>query len=93
MGDNHVSGRKTPIFKQLIERILTAADGIETGSKDMTKNDKLLFYVKKGNQKLHPTQHLFAAQMARECMITCGEGDESMQVVDSDGKIYPNLEY
>lgn len=59
----------------------------------MAKNDKLLFYVKKGNEKLHPTQHLFAAQLARECMITCGEGDESMQVVDGDGKIYPNSGY
>lgn len=37
-----------------------------------------------------PTQHLFAAQLARECMITCGEGDESMQVVGSDGRTYPN---
>lgn len=59
----------------------------------MAKNDKLLFYVKKGEQMLHPTQHLFAAQLARECMITCGEGDESMQVVGSDGKIYPNSGY
>ena len=56
----------------------------------MAKNDKLLFYVKKGKQKLHPTQHLFAAQLARECMITCGEGDVSMQIIGSDGKIYPN---
>lgn len=59
----------------------------------MAKNDKLLFYVKKGNEKLHPTQHLFAAQLVRECMIDAGEGDESMQVVDSDGKIYPNSGY
>ena len=59
----------------------------------MAKNDKLLFYVKKGNEKLHPTQHLFAAQLTRECMITCGEGDESMQVGDSDGKIYPNATF
>lgn len=51
---------------------------------------KLLYYVLSGAQKLHPTEHLFAAQMARECMITCGEGDESMTIVDSDGKIYPN---
>jgi len=56
----------------------------------MTKNDKLLFYVKKGEQMLHPTQHLFAAQLARECMIDAGEGDASMQIVGSDGKIYPN---
>ena len=33
----------------------------------MAKNDRLLFYVKKGEQMLHPTQHLFAAQLAREC--------------------------
>ena len=59
----------------------------------MAKNYKLLFYVKKGNEKLHPTQHLFAAQLARECMITCGEGDEGMQVVGSDGNIYPNYGY
>lgn len=59
----------------------------------MTKNEKLLFYVKRGSEKLHPTQHLFAAQLARVCMITCGEGDESMLVVGSDGKIYPNSGY
>ena len=56
----------------------------------MAKNDKLLFYVKKGEQMLHPTQHLFAAQLAREAMIDAGEGDASMQIVGSDGKIYPN---
>lgn len=55
--------------------------------------NKFLYYVKKGNQKLHPTQHLFAAQLARECMITCGEGDESLQVIGSDGKIYPNSSF
>lgn len=38
----------------------------------MAKNDRLLFYVKKGEQMLHPTQHLFAAQLARECMIDAG---------------------
>lgn len=54
------------------------------------KDCHLLFYVKKGEQLLHPTEHLFAAQLARECMITCNEGDESMQVVDNNGKIYPN---
>lgn len=76
-------------------RVQTKSGGgaIQTASKDMSKNEKLLFYVKKGNEKLHPTQHLFAAQLARECMITCGEGDESMQVVDSDGIIYPNSGY
>ena len=56
----------------------------------MAQNGKLLFFVKRGNERLHPTQHLFAAQLARECMITCGEGDESLQVIDSDGKICPN---
>lgn len=56
----------------------------------MTQKGKLLFFVKRRNEKLHPTQHLFAAQLARECMITCGEGDESLQVIDSDGKIRPN---
>lgn len=56
----------------------------------MAKNDKLLFYVKKGEQMLHPTKHLFAAQLARECMIDAGEGDTNMQIVGSDGKIYPN---
>ncbi len=56
----------------------------------MFKNNKILFYVKKGEQKLHATQHLFAAQMARECMIDAGEGDASMQIVDSNGRIYPN---
>lgn len=56
----------------------------------MAKNDRLVFYVKKGEQMLHPTQYLFAAQLARECMIDAGEGDASMQIVDSDGKIYPN---
>lgn len=56
----------------------------------MSKNEKLLFYVKKGEQMLHPTKHLFAAQLARECMIDAGEGDTSMQIVGSDGKIYPN---
>lgn len=56
----------------------------------MAKNDNLLFYVEKDGQRLHPTQHLFAAQLARECMITCNEGDESMRIVDSNGKIYPN---
>ena len=35
----------------------------------MAKNDR---YVKKGEQMLHPTQHLFAAQLARECMIDAG---------------------
>lgn len=59
----------------------------------MAKNDKLLFYVKKGNEQLHPTQHLFAAQMARECMIDAGEGDASMQIIGSDGKIYPNATF
>lgn len=57
----------------------------------MTKNNKLLFYVKRGNQKLHPSRYLFAAQLARECMIDAGEGDASMQIVDSDGKVYPNI--
>ena len=56
----------------------------------MNTNDKFLFYVKKGEQLLHPTQHLFAAQLARECMIDNREGDASMQIVGSDGKIYPN---
>ena len=56
----------------------------------MAKNNRLLFYVKKGELMLHPTQHLFAAQLARECMIDAGEGDASMQIVGSDGKIYPN---
>ena len=56
----------------------------------MAKNDRLLFYVKKGEQMLHPTQHLFAAQLAREAMIDNGEGDASMQIIGSDGKIYPN---
>lgn len=56
----------------------------------MAKNDKLLYYVKKGEQMLHPTHHLFAAQLAREAMIDAGEGDASMQIVGSDGKIYPN---
>lgn len=59
--------------------------------KEIRRKD--IFYVKKGEQMLHPTQYLFAAQLARECMITCGEGDESMQVVDIDGKIYPNARY
>lgn len=53
-------------------------------------NDKLLFYVEKDGQRLHPTQHLFAAQLARECMITVGEGDASMRIIDSNGKVYPN---
>ena len=39
---------------------------------------------------LHPTRHLFAAQLARVCMIDAGEGDASMQIVGTDGKIYPN---
>ena len=56
----------------------------------MAQNGKLFFFVKRGNERLHLTQHLFAAQLARECMITCGEGDESLQVIDSDGKICPN---
>ena len=56
----------------------------------MAKNNRLLFYVKKGELMLHPTQHLFAAQLARECMIDAGEGDASMQIVGSDGKIYAN---
>lgn len=56
----------------------------------MGKNDRLLFYVKKGEQMFHPTQHLFAAQLARECMIDAGEGDARMQIVDSNGKICPN---
>ena len=56
----------------------------------MGKNDRLLFYVKKDEQMFHPTQHLFAAQLARECMIDAGEGDASMQIVDSNGKICPN---
>lgn len=56
----------------------------------MAKNNKLLFYVKRDNQRLHPTQHLFAAQLARVCMIDAGEGDESLQIIGSDGKIYPN---
>ena len=73
-------------------RVQTKSGGgaIQTASKDMSKNEKLLFYVKKGEQKFHPTLHLFAAQMARECMIDAGEGDASMQIVDSNGKIYPN---
>lgn len=56
----------------------------------MATKDKLLYYVMKDKQKFHPTQHLFAAQLARECMIDAGEGDESMQIIGSDGKIYPN---
>lgn len=56
----------------------------------MAQDNKLLFYVKRGNEKLHPSQHMFAAQLARECMIDAGEGDASMQIVGSDGKIYPN---
>lgn len=55
--------------------------------------NKTMYYVQKGEQKLHPTQHLFAAQLARECMITCGEGDASMQIIGSDGKIYPNSSF
>lgn len=54
------------------------------------KENKLLFYVKKGEKLLYPTQYLFAAQLARECMIDTKEGDESMIIVDCDGKIYPN---
>lgn len=54
------------------------------------KQNNVIFYVKKGEQLFHPTQHLFAAQLARECMITLGEGDVSMKIVDSYGKIYPN---
>ena len=56
----------------------------------MSKNDKKFFYVKKGEELLHPTKYLFAAQLARECMIDAGEGDASMQIVDDNGKIYPN---
>lgn len=56
----------------------------------MEKNDILLYYVKNGDKMLHPTTHLFAAQIARECMIDAGEGDASMQIVGNDGKIYPN---
>ena len=53
-------------------------------------NMKKYFFVKRGNELLHKTTHLFAAQMARECMITSGEGDETLQIVDSNNKIYPN---
>lgn len=56
----------------------------------MTRNDKLLFYVEKEGQMLHPSRHLFAAQLARECMIDAGEGDASIRIVDSNGKVYPN---
>ncbi len=56
----------------------------------MENKNKLLFYVKKGEQLLHPTQHLFAAQLARECMIDAGEGDANLKIVGNDGKIYPN---
>jgi hypothetical protein len=51
---------------------------------------EIIFYVKNGDKKFHPTKHLFAAQLARECMIDAGEGDASMQIIGSDGKIYPN---
>lgn len=56
----------------------------------MVQNSKLLFYVKRKNEKIHPTQHLFAAQLARECMIDAGEGDESLQIIDNNGVIHPN---
>ena len=55
----------------------------------MARNSRL-FYVKRGDELLHPTKHLFAAQLARECMITCDEGTPDMQVVDEQGNIYPN---
>ena len=56
----------------------------------MAKNDGLLFYVMQGDKKLKASPHLVGAQLARECMIDAGEGDASMQIVGSDGKIYPN---
>lgn len=56
----------------------------------MSNTFQKLFYVKRGNELLHSTEHLFAAQLAREAMITCVEGNEDMVVVDNDGKIYPN---
>lgn len=59
----------------------------------MAKNDKLLFYVKRGEKLLYPSQHLFACQLARECMIDAGEGEASMQIVDSNGRVYPNSGY
>lgn len=56
----------------------------------MTKNDRLLFYVMQGDKKLKASPYLVGAQLARECMIDAGEGDANMQIVGSDGKIYPN---
>lgn len=57
----------------------------------MAKNDRLLFYVMQGDKKLKASPYLVGAQLARECMIDAGEGDVSMQIVGSDGKIYPNV--
>jgi len=54
------------------------------------KVNTIFFFVKRGNEMLHKTRYLFAAQLARMCMIDAGEGDESMQIVGSDNKIYPN---
>lgn len=56
----------------------------------MKNNDRLLFYVMQGDKKLKASAYLVGAQLARECMIDAGEGDASMQIVGSDGKIYPN---
>lgn len=56
----------------------------------MAKNDKLLFYVMQGDKKLKASLYLVGAQLARECLIDAGDGDASMQIIGSDGKIYPN---
>lgn len=56
----------------------------------MAKNDKLLFYVMQGDKILKVSSYLVGAQLARECLIDAGDGDASMQIIGSDGKIYPN---
>ena len=42
--------------------------------------------------KLESSQYLFAVQLAKQCHITCENiASERMQIVDDEGKQYPDF--
>lgn len=42
--------------------------------------------------RLISSQHLFAVQLAKQCYITCENiASERMQIVDDEGKQYPDF--
>ena len=52
-----------------------------------------MYHVLLDNEtKLKSSQHLFAVQMAKQCYITSENiASERMQIVDDEGKQYPDF--